>query len=452
MTGQASELHLFVLWEKARRVEARILEDLGHQADIEILGKWELSFSGPAAEAYPAFYGGKKPMAGHLKARKCGGGVFLLIVVRNLNPSYGSRWARDDKYYLANELMYDLKTRYREWAGRKHRVHGTTDCGEFARDIFLLTGHTAEEWTHGVPDDIRINIPAKAAWRQVVDGAGADRGLSDCRVLLENKYINDVFFEGRFKGRDAIVKCSSTCAWSIGNEFRLASRLHAVAPSVVAEPLAVWTSDDGRRAFVVTEKVGGPSLTDLLMRGVTDAQADGFASDILMLAEALNKTGILHRDIYTDNFLLGADGHLKVIDFQMSIDRNDYHEDPWVAAHPKFLYVVFGVNHNTPCGCWDDRAALDAVLALLPATDTVAQARRKLAAMPDIAFTARPPLGARLKLGLYALSLMIQSRVPWRSRKRRTQARKRLATIRARGGTDVDGRDPEAVCAEKVSP
>lgn len=446
------ELHLFILWEKARRVEARILEDLGRQKDIEVVGKWELAFSGPAEKAYPAFYGGKKPLDGRLKAHKCGGGRFLLIVVRNLNPSYGSRWARDEKYYIANELMYDLKVRYREWAGRKHRVHGTTDCDEFARDIFLLTGHTADEWERGVPDDIRLNIPEKAEWRQVVDGVGADMGLSDCRVVLENKYINDVFFDGRFKGRDAVIKCSSKCAWSIGNEFRLASRLFAVAPSVVAEPLAVWTSDDGRRAFVVTEKVGGPSLTDLLMRGVTEAQADGFASDILMLAEALNKTGILHRDIYTDNFLLGADGHLKVIDFQMSIDRNDYREDPWVAAHPKFLYVVFGVNHNTPCGCWDDRAAFDAVLALLPATDAVKQARRKLASMPEIAFTARPPLGARLTLGAYAVSLMIQSHLPWRSRKRRNQARKRLATIRACGGTDVDGRDPDTTCAGKAVP
>ena len=221
---------------------------------------------------------------------------------------------------------------------------------------------------------------------------------------------------------------------------------------MVPEPLAVWTSDDGCRAFVVTEKVDGPSLTDLLMRGITDAQADGFASDILILAEALNKTGVLHRDVYTDNFLLGADGHLKVIDFQMSIDRNDYREDPWVAAHPKFLYVVFGVNHNTPCGCWDDRAALDAILALLPATDAVARARRTLAAMPDIAFTTRPTLWARLTLGLYAVSLMIQAHVPWRSRKRRNQARKRLATIRAQGGTDVDGRDPEAACAGKAAP
>ena len=424
------ELHLFVLWEKARRVEARILDDLSRQADIEVLGKWELAFSGPAAEAYPAFYGRKKPLDGRLKARKCGRGAFLLVVVRNLHPTYGSRWARDDKYYIANELMYDLKARYREWAGRKHRVHGTTSVKEFARDIFILTGHTADEWERGVPDDIRLNIPACAGWRQVVDDAGAELGLADCRVLLENKYINDVFFEGRFHDRPAVVKCSSTCAWSIGNEFRLASRLHAVAPSVVAEPFAVWTSDDGRRAFVVTEKVSGPSLTELLARGVTDAQADGFAADIGRLADALKETGIVHRDLFADNLLLGADGHLKAIDWQLAVDRNDYREDPWVERHWKFRYVVFGVNRELGLGVWNDFHALVKILAQLPQTDAVrAVAARLSAEAPSSAISAPPDAMTRLKLRLYAVSLRLQ--MAWRGRRHRKYAQldRRYRTI-----------------------
>lgn len=424
------ELHLFVLWEKARRVEARVLDDLSHQADIEVIGKWELAFSGPAAEAYPAFYGRKKPLDGRLKARKCGGGAFLLIVVRNLNPSYGSRWARDEKYYIANELMYDLKARYREWAGRKHRIHGTTSVKEFARDIFILTGHTADEWERGVPDDIRLNIPACAGWRQIVDDAGGELGLADCRVLLENKYINDVFFEGRFNNRPAVVKCSSACAWSIGNEFRLASRLHAVAPSVVAEPLAVWASDDGRRAFVVTEKVSGPSLTELLARGVTDAQADGFAADILVLAEALKETGIVHRDLFADNLLLGADGHLKAIDWQLAVDRNDYREDPWVERHWKFRYVVFGVNRELGLGVWNDFHALGKILAQLPQTDAVRAASARLATEgPAMAFAVPPDAMTRLKLRLYAVSLRMQ--MAWRGRRHRKYAQldRRYRTI-----------------------
>ena len=425
-----AELHLFIFWEKARRVEARALEDLARQDDIEVLGKWELAFSGPAAEAYPAFYGAQKPMDGRLKVRKCGGGRFLLVVVRNLNPRYGSRWARDDKYYIANELMYDLKARYREWAGRKHRVHSTTKPAEFVRDIFLLTGHTADEWERGVPGDVRINIPAKAEWRQIVDGAGADMGLSDCRVLLENKYINDVFFEGRFKGRDVIVKCSSTCAWSIGNEFRLASRLRAAAPSVVPEPLAAWSSDDGQRAFVVTERVPGPSLTELLARGVTDEQADSFAADIRALAEALKETGVLHRDLFADNLLLGADGHLKAIDWQLAIDRNDYREDPWVARHWKFRYVVFGVNRELGLGVWNDFHALGKILAQLPQTASVrAVAARLSAEERAMAFAAPPDAMTRLKLRLYALSLRIQMALRGRRHRKYAQLDRRYRTI-----------------------
>ena len=424
------ELHLFVLWEKARRVEAKVLEDLGRQKDIEVVGKWELSFSGPVEEAFHVFYGWKNPRNGSRKVRKCGRGAFLLIVVRNLNPSYGTRWAFGDKYCLANELMYDLKALYREWAGRKHRIHGTTNRSEFTHDIFLLTGHTAEEWERGVPADIRINIPAQAAWRAVVDGAGADMGLTDCRVLLEGKYINDVFFEGRFQGRSVIVKCSSKCAWSIGNEFRLASRLYAAAPSVVPEPLAAWTSDDGRRAFVVTEKVEGPSLTELLAQGVTDAQADGFAADIGRLADAVKTAGVVHRDLFEDNLLLGADGHLKAIDWQLAVDRSDYREDPWVARHWKFRYVVFGVNRELGPGVWNDFHALGKILARLPQTDGVRTVAARLSAEgPGMAISAPPDAVTRVKLRLYALSLRVQMLLRGRRHRKYAQLERRLRTI-----------------------
>ena len=241
-----------------------------------------------------------------------------------------------------------------------------------------------------------------------MDGPGKDLGLADCRVRLENKYINDVFFEGTFQDRPVVVKCSSTCAWSIGNEFRLAKRLHAAAPAVVAEPLAVWTSDDGRRAFVVTEKVSGPSLTELLSLGVKDAQADAFAADIGRLADALKETGIVHRDLFADNLLLGADGHLKAIDWQLAVDRNDYCEDPWVARHWKFRYVVFGVNRELGLGIWNDFHALGKILAQLPQTNAVrAVAARLAAAAPSQSISAPPDALTRVKLRLYALSLRV---------------------------------------------
>lgn len=430
----APELHLFVLWEKARAAEARILADLARE--MSVVWQGEMAFHGDAAAAYEAFYGVRRPVNGAVKVKKCGGGRFRVIVVRDDDPHYGQRLARAGKYYEANERMYDLKARYREWAGRRHRVHGTTDRDEFARDVWLLTGHTAEEWARGVPEGIALNLPAQARWSLALEGPGTDLGLTDCRVMLEGKYINDVFYTGRFKGRPCVVKCSSKCPWSIENEYRVASRLFARAPQVVAEALAVHAAP----AFVVTAREG-PSLTTLLAQGLSTDQADAFAGDIRDLAHALRETGVVHRDLFSDNLLLGADGHLKAIDWQLAIDRHAYREDPWVAKNWKFRYVVFGVNRELGLGVWNDAHALGKILAQFPQTGRVRAVAAELSALaPEMAFAAPPQGLDRLRLWLYGCSLRLQMALRGRNHRKYAQLERRLRTVR---GTYVD--EPNAV-------
>ncbi len=256
---------------------------------------------------------------------------------------------------------------------------------EFARDASMLTGHIADEWDAGEPE---------------IEGA---------RVFLENKYINDTFLEGNFRGTPCIVKKTSKAVWSIGNEYRLACRMYAAAPDVVPRPLGRYYDCAAHAAAVIMAKVAGPSLTELLARGVTDAQADGFAADIRALAEALKREGILHRDLFSDNLLLDSDGHLKAIDWQLAIDRARYREDPWVMRHWKFRYVVFGVNPELGLGVWNDFHALGKVLALLPQTAAVKDVSAWLAAeAPQMTFAAPPDRLTRFKLRLYAVSLRVQ--------------------------------------------
>jgi len=263
-------------------------------------------------------------------------------------------------------------------------------------------------------------------------------GLVNCRVFLENKYINEVFYMGEFHGRACIVKCSSKCAWSIANEFRLGRRLFEVAPQVVAEPLAVNESP----AFVVTERVEGPSLTDLLSHGISAEQADTFADDILALARALRQTGVLHRDLFEDNLLLGADGHLRAIDFQLAIDRNDYREDPWVARHWKFRYVVFGVNRELGMGVWNDFHALGKILAKFPQTERVREVASELAALePKMGFAA-PPRGLdRLRLWGYGVSLRLQMLLRGRKHRKYVQLERRWRTVTGRCRDDAGNVD-----------
>lgn len=273
--------------------------------------------------------------------------------------------------------------------------------------------------------------------------------FTDIQVCLEDKYINDVFYSGVYRGRACMVKCSSKCPWSIGNEFELSRRIYAAAPEVVAEPLAQGTDfaavakvaprGKGKPlAWVATAKLAGPSLSELLARGISDAEADSFAADILRLARALKGTGIVHRDLFADNLLLDADGHLKAIDWQLAIDRHDYREDPWVARNWKFRYVVFGVNRELGLGVWNDFHALDKLLAKFPSTAAVQSARRELAAdMESMAFAAPPGRLDRLRLWLYGCSLRLQMWMRGRGHRKYRQLERRWLTIRGKWRDEV---------------
>ena len=408
------ELHLFVLWETARRVEGRILADMARE--VEIVCTREMCFAGEPMRNYRRFYGPALPDS-RRKLASCGGGPFLVAVVRDPAPKYGTCTVDGCEYRNVDMRLVYLKRRYRNWAGRRHRVHGTTTKAEFARDVLMLTGHSADEWEKGVPaGEWTSCLPlfwtatsSLEPFAAVLVAPGPELDIANARVFLKNKYINDTFAEGIFRGNPCVVKKTSKAVWSIGNEYRLASRMYAAAPAVVPQPLA-WQYDcDAHTAAVVTAKVSGPSLTELLVRGVMDAQADGFAADILTLAMALKREGILHRDLFTDNLLLDADGHLKAIDWQLAIDRNRYREDPWVVKNWKFRYVVFGVNRELGLGTWNDFHALGKVLEQLPQTAAVKEVSARLAAeAPEMAFAAPPDRKTRLKLWLYGWSLRFQ--------------------------------------------
>ena len=102
----------------------------------------------------------------------------------------------------------------------------------------------------------------RAAWDAVVAAEGAKMGLAGCRAFLENKIVNDIFYEGLYKGQPCVVKCSSRAPVSIRNEYDMSRRLAAADPRACAEALDLWTAHDGRRAFVVLRRLPGPSLTD----------------------------------------------------------------------------------------------------------------------------------------------------------------------------------------------
>ena len=197
----------------------------------------------------------------------------------------------------------------------------------------------------------------RARWDALIEREGQAMGLSGCRPFLENKVVNDIFYEGTFKGVPCVVKCSSRATESIGNEYEMSRRLNAVAP-VCAEPLALWRSPDGRRAFVVTRRLPGPSLAVVLAKAVGEEEAVGVLEDMVRIADALIKSGIVWRDIIPDNFMRDSDGHFKLIDAQFAIDRNDFREDPFLLKNWGYRMLAFAHHPMTAGYGWNDAAMM----------------------------------------------------------------------------------------------
>lgn len=432
------ELHLLVIWPKALRVAKRILADIPSRAEIVWTG--ELRFSGDPALAYRRFYGPALPSA-RRKVANCGSGTFRVIVVRDPDPRYELTDDGGRLPAVCNVRLLEMKKLYRKWSGHGHRVHSTLSPAEFARDVEMLTGRTAAEWENGVPEGpFEPKLPdgwaAESSTGPFAAGTcmpGPAPKVEGAHVFLENKYINDRFLDGTWKGIPCIVKETTKAVWSIGNEYKMSAAVYVEAPEVVPMPLAWRFAADGKSASFIAAKVAGPSLSDLLAKGISAGQADSFAADILTLARALKKTGVVHRDLFEDNLLLGEDGHLKAIDWQLAINRVHPREDPWVIRNWKFRYVVFGVNRELGLGVWNDFHALWKILAKFPQTPAVKAAIAEIVSEAPLMTYSDPPDGfTRFRLWLYALSLRAQMLLRGKKHRKYAQLERRWRTVKCK--------------------
>jgi hypothetical protein len=162
-----SEPCVFVLWERARSSQQRILDDIARRLDLcavlEVTWPPE-SFSRNLTRLY-----GEALPSGSDKERQCGTGPFLVVVAADREPHYGLR--RTTKgFHRVNTRLARAKRRYRRWTGGGFRVHGSLGLAEAERDLQLLLGVPANTFS-GVRWDgvVRAGGAEATAWASVPD-------------------------------------------------------------------------------------------------------------------------------------------------------------------------------------------------------------------------------------------------------------------------------------------
>jgi len=137
------EIHLFIIWEKAREHEIEIIEDI--QKKFKIIQTFSITWSPyNISRNFTRFYGQKLPKNSH-KELHCGKGEFKLIIIEDNNPLYDYRETSSGNRFV-NINMFDLKMKYRQLTGGGHKIHGTDNIIETRHDIVLLTGFSIEDF------------------------------------------------------------------------------------------------------------------------------------------------------------------------------------------------------------------------------------------------------------------------------------------------------------------
>lgn len=380
------ELHLIVLWERARACEDRIVEDI--RRHVRIVASFTQTWPGDPREGYARFYGAKAALAAG-KVESCGGGAFRVVIVCDERPRYG--WRKTSRGTESVSLrLFAMKKRYRAWAGG-HTVHATNSPAEAERDIFLLTGRRVADWLRdSSAEGVAVFAPG---WEQLADPGTAIREapsptadaakqvaalcekvfplsqmtFADERLRVSESNLKELVFAAVASGASACsVHYLTTGRETLATDFDFGRRFCRRMPQNGLRPLFFRLDENGESFGVgVRQRTPGRSLRDAVRRGLSAADSARLANELLEIAEALAELGICHRNLTPDELWVGDDGHVRVPDFSFAVDLDGGRETNALSRMPETLANVGG-GYRLDAGRWCDRLALARCAELLP--------------------------------------------------------------------------------------
>lgn len=175
------ELHLFIIWEKARHKEVEILADI--REHFKILKMYEVRWSKKYfAKNLTRFYGLNLPPKSD-KETHVGNGPFLAVIVQDKTPEYKVHTTSKGDA-LVNTKTFSAKTRGRELTGGGHRVHATNTPEEMEHDLTLLLGVNTADFLKELDGASKKAAETPEPYDRDIAGAGGWQSVEQLFYVL----------------------------------------------------------------------------------------------------------------------------------------------------------------------------------------------------------------------------------------------------------------------------
>ncbi|ARD43589.1 hypothetical protein [Colwellia sp. PAMC 21821] len=270
-TNYDKDLHLVVIWSKARIKEKEIIAELDQS--FNILGCFDTTWSQEHIDNnFHRIYdvaptGGK---AG--KREEVGDQAFMVVVIQDTKPKYQYRTDASGRLKIVNANVVDKKHLFRKWVGGSYMVHSTDNLKEFFNNAILFFG---KEYTFELIDKMKWDKNASIINNDLV---GAN-GWNSCKELFETLNLTTEYVV--LRGSDKIEDTVSTLS---GDVDILCSDIGEFAAA--ANGINIWNSKN----FFHVNIAGKQVLFDI--RYVGDDYFDEKWQKDIIKNRVLDKNGV----------------------------------------------------------------------------------------------------------------------------------------------------------------
>ena len=139
-TEYSTDLHIVIIWSKARIKQKEIIEELNN--NFKIIDCMEISWSHDNIDDNFHRIYDVAPTGGIAgKRNEVGDGSFIVVIIEDLNPQYQYRFDASGRFKIVNSNIVDKKNLFRKWVGGSYMVHSTDSLKEFFNNSILLFGY-----------------------------------------------------------------------------------------------------------------------------------------------------------------------------------------------------------------------------------------------------------------------------------------------------------------------